>query len=231
MLAECTSSLQGIGLRSTCLACSLAWVSLCCIYFASAGHRFEIKYCVTRHAYHRFDFPIAGHRFDIQFLVARQPSSSFGWTYFPIAGHRFKITSHDMHRIVLAKSVSLSQGIDLRSNLVSHDKHIIVWLHMNPNAGHEFEMDMLCPITFVRFTTARRTFTNHKKQNQWLLVSCLYPAKSSEFGVAPAIRHCFRAREVLPNYTFRHTCLWPNTHHSFKFQTQPNPWGGFSMQG
>ena len=126
VLAECISPLQGIGLRSTCLACSLAWVSLCCIYFASAGHRFEIKYCVTRHAYHRFDFPLAGHRFDIQSRVARQPYSRFGCTYFLIAGHRFKITSHDMHRIVLAKSVSLSRGIDLNSNLVSHDKHIIV---------------------------------------------------------------------------------------------------------
>ena len=136
-----------------------------------------------------------------------------------------------MHRIVLAKSISLSQGIDLRSNLVSHDKHIIVWLHMNPNAGHEFEMDMLCPITFVRVATAKRTFTYHTKQIQWPPVRCLCAAKSSEFGVAPAIRHCFRAREGLQHYTFRHTCLWPNTHHSFKLQTQPTPWGGFSMRG
>ena len=98
---------------------------------------------------------------------------------------------------------------------------------MNQNAKHEFEMDMLCPITFVRFITARRTFTNHKKQNQWFLVSWLCAPKSSEFGVAPAIKHCFRKREMLPNDTLRHACLWPSTHHCFKFQTQPNPWGDF----
>ena len=70
---------------------------------------------------------------------------------------------------------------------------------MNPNAGHEFEMDMLGPITFVHFATAKRTFTDHKKQNQWPPVRCLCATKSSEFSVAPAIRHFCRARDVLPN--------------------------------
>ena len=70
---------------------------------------------------------------------------------------------------------------------------------MNPNAGHDFEMDMLYPITSVRVATTKRTFTDHNKQNQWLPVRCLCATKSSEFGVAPAMRHFCRAREVLPN--------------------------------